>query len=291
MTINQTILVTSIIIFFQIILPVFIVYGIIYVIKYNNSYGYKDKEKITKKNTQYYRDIPCNGDIFLASTLIDINNFNNSKPNILGAILLKWIKEDKLSFSKDDKTSLLLKNDVLFEDELEKELYDMLYLASSDGILEKNELKLWLKNNRSKFSALFKKIKNREINKLRKNGFITTAKTLKECKAKNVLNNEIYLESKKLYGLKLFLENFSAIEQKETLQVHLFEDYLIFAYLFGIADKVEKEFEKIYPDIVNQLTDEFNYLIKLNKNLIWAFSILGVNPFFIIFFWIFKKDE
>ena len=209
----------------------------------------------------------------------------------IGAILLKWIKENKLSFSKDEKTSLFLKNDVLFEDELEKELYGMLYLASSDGILEKNELKLWFKNNRSKFTALFKKIKSREINKLRKNGFITIAKTLKECKAKNVLNNEIYLESKKLYGLKLFLENFSMIEQKETLQVHLFEDYLIFAYLFGIADKIEKEFEKIYPDIANQLTDEFNYLIKLNKNLIWIFSILGVNPFFIIFFWLFKKDE
>ena len=32
------------------------------------------------------------------------------------------------------------------------------------------------------------------------------------------------------------------------MQVHLLEDYLIFAQLLGIADKVEEQFSKLYPD-------------------------------------------
>ena len=38
------------------------------------------------------------------------------------------------------------------------------------------------------------------------------------------------------------------MEEKIHIEVHLWENYLIFANLLGIADKVKKQFEKIYPN-------------------------------------------
>ena len=40
------------------------------------------------------------------------------------------------------------------------------------------------------------------------------------------------------------------IKDREAIEVHLFEDYLIYAQLFGIAKKVADQFKKLYPDMV-----------------------------------------
>ena len=49
-------------------------------------------------------------------------------------------------------------------------------------------------------------------------------------------------------GLKKFLLDFSMMPKKEYFEVHIWEEYLIFAQLLGIADKVEKQFSKLYPN-------------------------------------------
>ena len=36
--------------------------------------------------------------------------------------------------------------------------------------------------------------------------------------------------------------------EREYFEVEIWEEYLIFAQLLGIADKVEKQFKKLYPD-------------------------------------------
>ena len=42
--------------------------------------------------------------------------------------------------------------------------------------------------------------------------------------------------------------DFSKINDRKGQEVALWEDYLIYAQLMGIADKVETQFEYIYPD-------------------------------------------
>ena len=51
-----------------------------------------------------------------------------------------------------------------------------------------------------------------------------------------------------LKGLKKFLLDFSIMPEREYFEVEIWEEYLIFAQLLGIADKVEKQFKKLYPD-------------------------------------------
>jgi len=226
---------------------------------FGTQYGYKDNKKIDVKNVPMFREIPCNKDIYYANTLVKLNNFGYKESNILGAIILKWVKNKKIIF-KNETTGIFNKETSVidltlnptFDNYLEQELFDMMYKASKDGFLETKEFEKWAKKNYSKFLDLFKKIENVEIEKLKQNGHIYKRTNKKECKKKNVMDDMIYEDSKKLYGLKLFLQEFSRINTKEVMEVHLWDEYLMFAYLFGIADKVAKQLKNMYPEVLQQ---------------------------------------
>ena len=236
-------------------------------------YGYKDNKQIDKKNIPMFREIPCNKDIYYANTLIKLNSFDYKESNILGAIILKWVKTNKIRF-ENTKTGIFNKETSVidltlnptFDDNLEKELFDMMYQASNDGKLEAKEFERWAKNNYSKFFDLFKKIENKEIEKLKQIGEIRPRITKEECKRKNVMSDKIYDDSVKLYGLKLYLQEFSRIDTREVMEVHLWDEYLMFAYLFGIADKVAKQMKNMYPEIWEQNpTMDYDTVIFVNN--------------------------
>ena len=228
-------------------------------------YGYINNKKINKKNVLMFRDIPCNKDIYYANTLIKLNNFDYNKTNIFGAIILKWVKYNKISFNnfngevfdKDTSVIDLTKNPV-FDTDLETNLFNMIYKASNDGYLEVYEFEKWCKKNYSKFLNLFDKFENEMINKLKKENLIRKRIYRKECKKENVLTDIIYNDSVKLYGFKKYLNDFSKISTKEVMEVKLWDEYLIFAYLFGIADKVAKQLKNIYPEIVEQINFDYD---------------------------------
>lgn len=232
-----------------------------------NGYGYKNNKVINKKETLLFRDIPCNKDIYYANTLTKLNNeiFTGYKEtNIFGAIILKWVKENKVKFINQTKgvfnketSSIDLTLNPTFDNVLEKELFDIMYEASGDGILETKELEKWNNKHYTKFFNLFERINKVEIEKLKQGNHIYTRANKEECKKKNIMDDTIYEESVKLYGLKKFLDEFSKIDTREVLEVHIWDEYLMFAYIFGIADKVAKQLKNLYPEV---LTNQDNYV-------------------------------
>lgn len=245
-----------------------------------SGYGYINNKKINKNNTPMFREIPCNKDIYYANALIKLNNFGYKESNILGAIILKWVKEKKIIFKNktegifNKETSVIdLTNKPNFDNYLEEQLFDIMYKASGDGILETKELEKWCKKNYSKFFNLFKKIENNKINELKELGHIYKRKNKQECKKKNVMDDTIYEDSKKLYGLKLYLEEFSKMDTKEVLEVHIWDEYLMFAYLFGIADKVAKQLKNMYPEIIEEMNIDYDTLIFINHISVRSVSV------------------
>lgn len=233
----------------------------------SEGYGYKDNKTIEKNKVPMFRELPCNKDIYYANTLVMLNNFKYKEANIFGAILLKWIRQNKITLRNEVKgvfnkeTSVLdLTMNPIFDDQIEKELFDIMYKASGDGILEPKELEKWCRKNYSKFFGLFKKITNREIEKLKINNHIRTRINKEECKKKNVMDETIYEDSVKLYGLKKYLLEFSNMQTKEAFEVKLWDEYLMFAYIFGIADKVAKQFKNLYPEVLEDMQNSnFDY--------------------------------
>ena len=238
----------------------------------NNRYGYKDNKTIDKKNTNMFREIPCNKDIYYANALIKLNNFDYKESNIFGAIILKWVREDKITFRHNEKTGLFnketssldLTKSVSFDNLTEQELFDMMKVASGDGILETKELEKWCKKNYSKFLKIFDKLKDDKITELRNQNHIYQRTSKEECKYKNVMDDTIYKDSVELYGLKLFLKEFSRIDTKEVLEVKVWDEYLMFAYLFGIADEVAKQLKNLYPEVIEQSNFDYDTVVFIN---------------------------
>ena len=226
-------------------------------------YGYKDNKKITKDNTPLFREIPCKKDIYYANTLIKLNEFGYKEINILGAIILKWIKEDKIKFKNEkkgifnkDTSSIDMSKECTFDNDAEASLFTMMKEASGDNVLEPKELEKWCKNHYSKFLNLFKKFTDNEISKLKSEGHIYDRKEKKECKYKNVMDDKIYKDSQQLFGLKMFFKEFTSINTKEAMEVKLWDQYLMFAYLFGMAEKVAKQMKNLYPKEIKQLEQQ-----------------------------------
>ena len=226
-------------------------------------YIFLNNKKIILKDIPNFRDIPCNKDIYYANTLLYLNNIDYKESNIIGAIILKWIKEDKIEFIKknDKEFTLNLMKNAVFNIEFEKKLFNMMYKASNDGFLEIYELEKWCSKNSIKLLNLLKNELNNNIVKLISKNKIYK---IQENQSKYIMSDELYEDSIKLYGLKKFLIEFSQINTKETIDVKLWDEYLMFAYLFGIADKVAKQLKNLYPDCLKEYNFDFDTLKFIN---------------------------
>ena len=233
-------------------------------------YGYINNKKIIEKETNAFRDIPCQKDLFLGNALIKLNNFGYKETNIFGAIILKWVKEGKITFKKEEKKGLFktkeectidMTSNPTFTNISEQKMWNIMYEASEDGILENNELKRFSERHPDRFNTLFNEIIDDEINKLKKEQHIYKRKDKSECKYGNVMDDMLYEEASHLLGLKIFFKEFASMEEKETIEVHLWDEYLMFAYLFGMADKVFDQLKKLYPEIIEQDVDNYHNMM------------------------------
>ena len=242
----------------------------------NEGYGYKDNKTINYKEIPMFRDIPCNKDIYYANVLLYLNNYNGyRKTNIMGSILLKWVKEGKITLNtkttgifNKETTVIDLTSNPTFGNHLESDLFDILYKASRDGVLEPKELEKWCKTNYTKFLNLFDDLQDEKIRELKNENHIYMRKTKQECKKKEIMDDTIYNDTIQLYGLKKYLDEFSNMKEKTAIEVHIWDEYLMFAYLFGIADQVAKQFKKLYPEVINEMNNynlEYNSFIFINS--------------------------
>lgn len=147
----------------------------------------------------------------------------------------------------------------------------MLYEASKDGVLESKELEKWANNKYSKLLHWFDEVLEDQKDKLVDEGLIkyeekTHFKILKT-KEYNV-TPELRQEAIELAGLKKYLKEYTLIKDREAIEITVFEEYLMFAQLMGIAKEVAKEFKDLYPEIIKQSNfDSYDNIILINS---WA---------------------
>ena len=230
------------------------------------------------KDVPYFRDIPCRKNIYRAYYIGYQYNIIKSKTDILGAIILKWLKEGLIRIEEKGKEGIFKKeNTVIFLTETnpesfsvarEKQLFGMLYEASKDGYLENKEFKKWCKKSYSKILSWFDKIMNSERMKLVAEGLIEVDEKGKWSMIKGktyIATYELKQEAIELAGLKRYLNEYTLIKQREAIEVKLFEEYLIFAQLMGIEQKVAKQFRDIYPEIVQQSSfSSYDHIMFIN---------------------------
>ena len=237
--------------------------------KINYDFGPEGKKL---KNVNNFREIPCNKDIFRAFFVADTYDLNKNKNDFMGVLLLKWIYAGNVTVEtitekkllKDKKQDVItFVNEPVNATKEERDLYRYMNQASGDGKLEKDEFKKWCKNHYSKILGWADKVLEAERKELIASGLLTDVVTKKGL----ILKYDVHayrIESRlkqdaiEMKGLKQFLNEFSQIDKKEPIEVKLWNEYLMYAQIFGIADQVMKKFKDLYPEIIEDM-DSYNF--------------------------------
>ena len=263
-------IIVNILNFIMDILPfiIFLIIWILIVVKSRkiSRLNFGKEGKKMPSDLPYYRDIPCNKNIFRAYYIGYNYNLLKNKTDLLGAIILKWLKDSVIRMEKKDNDGIFKKDDVLIylnetnpdvtiQNETERKLFTMLYQASNDGVLENKEFEKWCNKSYSKVLKWFDDILKVERDLLVQEGKIN----VQEKTIFKIFTSKIYTatpelkeEAIQLAGLKKFLREYTLIKEREPLEVTIFEEYLIYAQMMGIAKEVAKEFKEIYPEIIEQ---------------------------------------
>lgn len=242
----------------------------------DKKYGFKFGEagKKIPKDVAYFRDIPCNGDIFRAYYIAYQYGIMKNKTDILGAIILKWLKNgiikteqrDGGKIFKKEQTVIILGDEVTkkFDNEREENLFHMMYIASKDGILENKEFERWCKSSYERILGWFDNIlKEQRINLVADELITSNKKAL--LGSKYTATPALKEEALHIAGLKRFLLDYTLIQERTAIEVELFENYLIYAQLLGIAKQVSKQFKELYPDMIEQTNyNSYDNIIYIN---------------------------
>lgn len=250
-----------------------------------NTRKYKG-EKLRKKEITYYRDLPENMDLLTAYYIGYNYGLIKRESDLLGALLLKWIKSSDVKLESRITSNFITKKETViifnasdekkFNNSLETLIYDMLYNASKDGILEKNEFKKWCNKHYSMILSWFKQVLTSQCDFLVEEGLIVKKVPEKSTffsQTSYSFTPELKQKALQLAGLKKYLKDYTLIADREPIEVTLFEEYLIYAQLFGIAKKVAKNFNTLYPEMIEKsVYSSYNDVFFVNT---WSYNTIS----------------
>ena len=203
----------------------------------------------------WYRDVPLKGSLPASYYALSKGDRMNElgkdlSRNRIGAYFLKWVLDGIVTVIPDpDKkkhVNLSFQQDRSFEEPAEDDLYKMVREASGKNlILEAGELEKWSKKSFKRISNIPDREKTRGKKWFQDRHYVAKG---------DQLTAEGKEQARHLIEFKNFLEDFTLSKERGAIEVTLWRDYLVLAALFGIADRVAKEFEKLYPAEFSQFT-------------------------------------
>ena len=211
--------------------------------------GYKYKKSMYGKTkiTEWWRDTPMGGNLFASSFVLDngwrFPSGQTSSKGLIGAFFLRWILDGKVKVQADPNNAKRVNLDFSHEpdiqDDVELALYNMAREASGTNLLlESGEFEKWSERNFKKMTAWPLRAKARGQGYMQDHRYFRHGTTTNEDGAKEACH---------VVEFKNFLNDFTLSKERTAGEVGLWKDYLVFAQLYGIADKVASQFQKLYP--------------------------------------------
>lgn len=234
-------------VFFMVVVPIgYVIF--VFICKIS---GHKYKKSMFGKTKidGWYREAPLKGKLPAAYYVLRSGmRFDLSEKNeagIVGTYFLKWIMEKIVTVIPDsrnhDRLNLEFKDlEHVFDDECENKIYrTAIEAAGSNHILEANELEKWAKKHEEAMISLPKAVAD--------DGFAWMF-AQHYMKGVGKSTEEGRKEAAHVIEFKNFLKEFTLSNERGVSEVGLWKTYLIYAQMFGIADKVASQFKKLYPE-------------------------------------------
>lgn len=251
--------------FFESLLSMIFTFGIFYLIFikpirsiFRTGLTKRQKRKLLGADpdrVDWCRDIPFDGDLYDTDYVLDMLDTKRPSNAIASAIILRLLQNNYLLVKEDEKGKVrIMFNDAADLnklDDIEIGLYTMMKEASGeDQILQEKEFSRWsaMTSNTSKVRSWAKKVESTAKSHLSGRRWIVGSKFSAEGKKK----------AQGVFGFKKFLEDFTIVSERESADAALWQDYMVFAALFGIADKVAKQLKDINPQMFEEVI-HYNY--------------------------------
>lgn len=219
-----------------------------------------------KNGIMWCRDVPYNGNLLAANVIVTLVKENVDKVNLTSAMVLRMIQKGALTAIRNAKGKVDIALGPLDKAQAlgaqYEELRDILSMAAGDdGVLQEKEFKRWARKNTDKLTVWT------DANMSEGRRWLATANLMHGDKS----TEAGIVQARNLLGLKKYLSEFTLVSERETPEVVLWQDYLTFATLFGIADKVSEQLKEINADIYRETVGDTD--ITVNETIYMAHYI------------------
>lgn len=224
-----------------------------------------------EKRTQgeYYRQAPSE-DIFQLYKILEqlIDNESELRQNYMTAGILYLVKNGYITVREEEIDGFLRSKDqaVIYIQSNKAptgpsaRLFKLMQrVAQKDGRVEQKAFSKYIEKNYKKIEAYEAALDSYSSDYLEENGYTFVGLTAKSRREKSDLDiaHEVagvaYTDKgfelrDNIVKFKNYLLDFSLLNERQTNEVALWDELMIYAGAFGIADEVEEEFRKIYPE-------------------------------------------
>lgn len=203
--------------------------------------------------TDYFRDAPNNGNLNVTHRLGSACELCR-EDSLLGVYLLRLISDGALepeeTGGNSPQVNLRLVRPPRSGDAYEDAFYTILEAAAGpDGVLQAKELERFCDQNGKPLAGFVDSCRQDADRTMIRGGCYRGA----VCEGVKSLTERGQQQLNEILGLKRFLLDFSLIHERGVRETVIWQDYLIYAHLLGIADQVAPQIRKLYPDALPQV--------------------------------------
>ena len=212
------------------------------------------------KKADYFRDAPNRGNLNVTYHLgVDCDVCREG--TLLGAYLLRLLSTGCLESEETGGTEAVrmrlvhppVGENTLFDDTL----YTILETAAgADGILQPGELGGYFQRNSKPLERFVASSREDALRALRAGGCLKDG----ECRNEKSLTPAGKEQLGEIMGLRRFLLDFSLIREREVRETVIWQDYMVYAVVMGIADKVMPQIRDLYPEMADQVDRYTRYI-------------------------------
>ena len=212
------------------------------------------------RKTEYFRDAPNGGNLNVTHRL-GLCSGDCEEDALLGAYLLRLISQGCLESTDDSATGNEVRLRLCRAPQSGNAYDDALYTileaaAGADGVLQPMELETFCGSNNTPLIRFMDSCRDDGMMTLIRGGYLRGA----VCESEADLTNKGDQELNELIGLKRFLLDFSLIRERGIRETIIWQDYMVYALMLGIADKLEPQIRDLYPDQIPQLEQYRRYM-------------------------------
>lgn len=220
----------------------------------------KAKKQLAK--IDYFRDAPNGGDLNVSYAL-GLGLKSCTDESYLAARVLRLVTlgslEPELEPGKKNRASMRFVREPHNGDPFDEALYTFLQAAAgADGVLRDSELEDFCYDDRhaKTLSDMLESSGHQGELTLSRTGCLRGNK----CRRAKDLTPRGQQQRNELLGLKRYLLDFSLLAERDVKETFLWQEYMVYATLLGVAKQVMEQLRRLYPGQLAQVEQYQRYL-------------------------------